>query len=449
MRKHTVLYLGISWIITVLLFSGCRAETVAEPVAVVAGKTCEIVVDCSEEIGPATHRAAGILHSIEVDAPPDEMVLPLNLRAFRGRPNDKYLFSDGFYDRLKRIGIEHVQVVVSDAYGYPNGLFGWPGDNNDWGWWEHVVTEAVRGCQKRNMNVEYDIWNEPNIQYFWGKDQESWRKTWCIGFRKIRQLDKKAVIVGPSISGFGLEYLDEFLSFAKENGCLPDILSWHELGSVSGRQIPEHVRQAKELLTSKGIDIRRFSINEIVPAHCQFSPGTAVCYFANIERTSVESACHSCWGDVVGNNGENASLDGMLTHDTKRPRSCWWAYKCYGDMAGKLFQVARKGEPTPRIDGLACYDSEAAIAQVLVGSYEKERRMDVALTFLNVNKARGLSRWNKVRVIAERIPSTGTEPLEKPIPVLDEKMSISDNTLTVTLPALAPDEAYSVRLSKP
>jgi hypothetical protein len=435
----------LSMFALVFLFAACSSAKSTVIGSPTQGTVCEINVDFNRETGPVTHKASGILHSFHTQEPPDDLVLPLKLKAFRGRANENYLLLPGFYDRLRRIGVRHIQVVISDSYGYPNMFYSWPGDKGDWAPWENTVESVVKACQKQNMEVEYDIWNEPNHSYFWKKDRATWFETWKRGYVKVRSLQKNAVIVGPSITHYDPDFLREFLIYARGNSCLPDILSWHELGTAGGETIPDHERKARDLLKSLDVDIRRISLHEIIPQNRQFSPGTAVCYFANIEKTDVESACHSCWEDVKGNNGENRSLDGMLTHDTKKPRSIWWAYKYYGDMEGSLYDLSvMEAKPRFRVNGLASYDPVAGDGRILLGSYEKERTLDICLNISGITVSHSLFRMDRIRTRAFRIPDTQTKPLEAPLLILDNTIAVPGKDLVLHLPQLAPGEVISM-----
>jgi hypothetical protein len=414
--------------------------------------SCRVVIDLKSDLGPVTHRGSGILHSFHTAEPPDSLVLPLKLSAFRGRANENYLFSVGFYDRLKKIGVKHIQVVLSDSYGYPNGFAGWPGDKNDWGYWESVVENVVKESMKRKMDVEYDIWNEPDIGYFWAKDQAIWLETWKRGYRKVRSLDPFAPIVGPSISHFNMKYLAGFLRYAKNNDCLPDILSWHELGAACARNIPSHVRQISDYLTSETIAINRFSINEIIPEAKKFSPGSAICYLSTIERTPVESACRSCWDDIGVNSGENRSLDGMLTHDTKQPRSIWWAHKSFGDITDRIVKMTFEGGRKKFIHGLAGYDEKKKKMRLVFGNCETKESIPLELVFLNLDKAKnlvheGLFHGGRVHCIVEHIPPSGTADLARPEITLEQTLSVGNHSLSISLPSLEPEGVYSISLS--
>lgn len=414
--------------------------------------SCRITVDLGAALGSVIHRGSGILHSFHATEPPDDLVLPLKLSAFRGRANERYLFSDGFYNRLKKIGVKHIQVVLSDSYGYPNGFAGWPGERNDWGYWELVVENTVKECMKRSMNVEYDIWNEPDYAYFWAKDQAIWLETWKRGYRKIRSLDPSAPIVGPSITHFDMKFLDAFLRYAKNNDCVPDILSWHELGAACARNIPSHVRRINDYLTSETIAIKRFSINEIIPEAKKFSPGSAVCYLSTIERTPVESACRSCWEDIGTNSGENRSLDGMLTHDTKQPRSIWWAHKSFGDITGRIVKMTFEGGRKKFIHGLAGYDEKKKETHLVFGNCETKESIPVELMFVNLHKAKnlvheGLFHGGRVYCVVEHIPPSGTGDLARPEITLEQTLSVGNHSLSISLPSLEPEGVYSISLS--
>ena len=407
----------------------------------------DLTVDFSEISGPVRHNAAGILHSFHTDEPPDSLVMPLQLKAFRGRPNEQYLFLPGFYNRLRKIGIQHIQAVVSDAYGYPDMFKGWPGDNADWTRWESVVRHVVQECQSRKISVAYDIWNEPDIGYFWGRDRARWYETWLRGYKIIRSLQGDAAIVGPSISHFDAAFLQDFLRFAKTNNCLPDIISWHELSLPHGRRIPVHVTRMNDLLTSEGVAIHRISINEIIPAHHQFSPGTAVSYFAAIEQTTVESACHSCWPDVAGDNGENRSLDGLLTHDTKQPRSTWWAYKYYGDMNGYLLPLHQASSTTSSIDGIASYDSNDYSARVLIGNTGSPEPRSVRINLINIKNVLELFGEGRISVKGYYVPCSETNPLSSPLNTINTILAVQNDRYTMIIPHIESKGAYALLIT--
>lgn len=426
-----------------LLVPGAAQQATEQPGA-------QVTVDFAQDQGPVTHRASGILHSISATEPADDTVLPLKLRAFRGRANEGYLFAPGFYERLQRLGVQHVQVVVSDSWGYAADR-PWPGDDDNWTPWEQFLQHLFAQVHDRKLSVEWDIWNEPNIEQFWRRDRARFFETWRRGVAKLRALDNNAVIVGPSITHYDLQYLQEFLRFEKQHDALPDILCWHELSSADGFSIAPHAQQIRDWMMQQGERVNRISINEIIPDSRKFSPGVTASYLAGIERAGAESACHACWGDGTADkpvtNCENTSLDGLLTADTKRPRSNWWAYQAYGAMTGRFVAFVR--DEKVKVDGVAGYDAASATALVLLGSCEPQSAPALQLKLLHLDRTARLLRNGKLHVLAERIPDTEKAALVRPEPILDQDVQVENNQVTISIPSVPPQSALTLRLQRP
>lgn len=449
---------GYAFFLALLMGVGAfRHPLGAESLAGSAAKPdAEIVIDFTLVSAPLRHAASGVLHSIRSAAPSDERLLPLRLRNFRGRADENYLFREGFHDRLTGLGVEHIQVVLSDSYGYPNGFCGWPVNAGALKCWEDNVERTARECMRRGIRAEYDIWNEPDIPYFWGADRAAWFEAWKRGVRKVRAVAPEAPVVGPSISHFNRDFLRDFLVYAKANDCLPDILSWHELGARTGRAIPTHATQASALLREIDIDVERLSINEIIPQNRQFNPATALSYLQGIEDSGVESACHSCWGDEGGSNCDNDSLDGLLTPDTRLPRPVWWVYKSYAELAGERVVVqfipngkADRARAARQLAGLSTWDAETSTLRVLVGSTETTRSLSLGL---RVASAAGRSpRYQPFspggRLTVDSIPDTADAPLEQPRRILETDVpEMRHSTFFQSLPDLPAGCVFLIRI---
>lgn len=404
-----------------------------------------VTVDFLSDQGAATHRCSGFLHAMSATIPGPELVTPLKPKLFRMAAEDWHHDGRGAianYARVKGMGAR-MQIVVSDTHGYSLSNW-WPGDNGDWTQWEAIVENTVKRVQQNAMTAEYDIWNEPDIGYFWKRDRERLFETWMHGYRKIRSLDPKAVIVGPSISNFNKDYLQAFLLYAKQNNVLPDILSWHEMSAY--KSIPAHVDLMRQFVKDNGISIGKFCINEWIGPKQQTSPGTAARYFASGERAGIDGACHACWGDAVAgcSNCENTSLDGILTGTDKQPRSTWWAYKSYADVSGRLAKVT----PGETVDGVAGRDLRSRTARVVLGR-DGGSAGDIEMHLVGMRTAEYLIRGGKIHVLAERIPDSGWTALDHPVIELDVDLPVAKYELTVTLPNFGPSDAYSVTLRAP
>lgn len=395
-----------------------------------------VTIDLTADRGPATHRASGFLHAMSATVPEARLVDPLKPKLFRMWAEDWHGNGEGAfanYARARKLGAR-MQVVISDSTGYPQAGV-WPGDDGDWVAWESLVEGLVDRARTKRYTFEWDIWNEPNIGYFWKRDQARFFETWIHGYRKIRAIDKQAVIVGPSISGYDRKYLEAFLVRMKEEGALPNKLSWHEFGDP--KKIPPHVDEMRLFMKEQGIKELPICLNEVINSKQTVSPGITVHYLASLERAGVDGACHACWGDeAAGVSGcENQSLDGILTHPDRQPRSTWWAYKGYADVTGRLVDLS----PSAAVDGVAGMDPKTKAVRVILGRDGNESG-PVVVEFLHAS-GRGT-------VHAERIRASGWKSLASPeVAAISTDYMADPDRIVVTLSDFAPSDAYILWLN--
>ena len=100
-------------------------------------------------------------------------------------------------------------------------------------------------------------------------------------------------------------WLARFLRFAKKTDTLPDIVSWHEMGSTvgqggaegdfAGQTIPEHAAAVRKFLAAEGMAsrIKSLAINEFMPLATWSAPGPTLAFLASIERgcSGVRERC--------------------------------------------------------------------------------------------------------------------------------------------------------------
>lgn len=399
-----------------------------------------VTVDVGKDLGPVTYRASGFLHAMSRTVPGPAMVDPLKPQLFRMGAEDWQKVGAGAvatYDRVKKLGAR-MQIVISDNHGYTIAGW-WPGDHDDWTAWDSIVEGLVKRAKSDRQSVEWDIWNEPNSRYFWGRDRAQFFETWKRAYQKIRTIDSRATIVGPSISRYDKAWIEDFLNYAKDNSVVPDLLSWHEFGSP--RDIPDHVDEMRSFAGGNGIDLRGVSINECISAQQQLNPGVTVQYLAGLDRAGVDSACHACWADKEpGVSGcENQTLDGLLTYPERSPRASWWAYKAYADIAGRMVDV----KPSETVDGIAGADGKARCVSVVLGRNGGEEG-DVDLVISNMSKLTGWDKLQKAHVTASRLAASGWDLSKGPVTVIDADVSVNNNGLEVILPRFGPTDAFTV-----
>ncbi len=403
-------------------------------------KAENVVVDLGRAIGPATGRASGFLHSMSAIEPVADLVEALNPRLFRMWAPD--FAGDGsgawaVYARVQAMGAR-MQIVMSDSQGYEAAGW-WPGDADSMPKWDAIVTGLLARARADTMSVEWDVWNEPNISSFWARSQAQFFETWRHTVRVIRKLSPTARIVGPSLSGFDKVWLESFLRYANANDVLPDTISWHEFGNPT--DIPAHLTHIRSFLISLGVGARPIELNEIMDARESLLPGTAVQYFANLERAKVDGACHACW-DIGGvNTCANRSLDGILTVPERRPRAVWWAYKAYSELTGIIVDA----RPSATIDGLASRDIKQQSLKILLG--RDGLGPDLLAVSVGVRHTASLfPEGAEIRVLVQLIPASGLDPLPSPITIARSVQRLAGNEMTVDIPGFGAHDACLITM---
>ncbi len=415
----------------------------------------QVIVDFSDEQGPATYRASGFLHSISSTSPEPNLVNPLKPQTFRMSPTREYGDTENAFNSYERIHNDiDARIQASLMASFRDTIGGWPGDNGDWGPWENFIEDIVNDANEAGYIFQWDIWNEANLDNWWnptGDKKARFFETWERAWRKIKSIDPNAEIVGPSTSGYAnaLFTVEEFLTFADTNSVLPDILSWH---SCNVDDITADVTQVRSFMANNGITIDRINLGEMVGPTQVTSPGMHVWYFATLEDILIYSACHACWMEDDLSPCWNTSLDGLLTLIDKQPRASWWVYKAYADITGNLVSVLGDND----VEGVAGKgpdnQQETVLsrprAQVLLGKRSgMTNNIYVMLTALeDVAYLKDAS--DMVRIVIEHIPDSGYDPLPAPTLISDTNVPYAD-TIYVTLPDFGPTDAYVITITNP
>lgn len=460
-----------------ILFGPGEAEDARGGVSIVSvefGETLvdreTVTVDAANVGEPPRYVGSGFLHGITTNDPPDEFVAPLKPQLFRGR-----LRSIGgpggynppeFFKRMERWGAQFqalacsefrsqrslarapYQVVMSDEHGPQRVKDGpvWPGDDGDWSIWERTIHVLVEEVRRLGVDVEWDIWNEPNYSQFWKSTRERWLETWRRGVTLLRELEPDAVVIGPSFSTFDRDYIERFLRYAKEHDVLPSILCWHELTWLhrDHRAIVEHADCARAMMKRLGIpelpiDINEYCVEPYVP-----NVGAHGWYLAGIEAAGIRGTCHAIWNEPERTeDAPPVNLCNLLTADRDpKPRALWWFYRAYADLAGRMTPVA----PGPSVNGVASVDAEAGTALALLGRDEDLGNVPVTVRVEGLTGG-AFAGAKRVRVTAERIPYNGRDALDAPVKTVETEVALEAGALELTLPGFGYRDGYVVRVT--
>ncbi len=408
---------------------------VAGLVATPAAATTPLSVDLSSRIGPANHVASGSLYGVTESLPGnvDALIAPLRPRMFTNpAANVQQPVGDAILvaERLATTTAT-VTVRLSD---WLTGFYDLPPIEE----WLDKVEETVSRRQAAGLtNVYgYEIWNEPNLTYSNANPlpfNDFWRQTYA----RLRELDPEVPIIGPCPTHYDEPLLRDFLTYCRDQGCLPDIVGWHELGGGSPNYPLLAYRALEEEL---GIGPLRITINEYGGAarlDAEGQPGAAAPMIAKFERHRVDSACISFW-DVA----HPGRLGSLLATDSE-PNGGWWFYAWYGQMDGEMVSTV---PPSPdsggALDGFANVDEAARSASVLFGG---ENDGTIAVTVRGFAAAPFLG--ETVRAVVERTPFVNRGTVVTATDTLSTaELAIVDDQLTVEVTGANARDGYRLLL---
>ncbi len=125
-------------------------------------------------------------------------------------------------------GGQEIEVYMQDIY--PN----WPYDNlgiNDYLSKVNGIVNGIVASPNRSL-FSYVPFNEPDLIWYNKTTlKQTFFNNWLTVYQRIRSLDSSARIVGPNLSSYDSTFIRDFLTFCKANSCLPNVMTWHELGN--------------------------------------------------------------------------------------------------------------------------------------------------------------------------------------------------------------------------
>ena len=220
--------------------------------------------------------------------------------------------------------------------------------------------------------------------------------------------------------------MSSFQSYANAYNALPDIVSWHELGSDTN--IASHVAAYRSLESSLGISARPISVNEYASTAEVGIPGSLVGYVAKFERAGVRYANLPFWHDY-------GTLGDLLVSRAGAANAAWWLYKWYGDMSGTM--VATVPPAQTGIDGAAAVNAARNQVSVIVGAGSGA----AAVTVNGLNSLSGFG--TRAHVVVEHVVSKGrTAAASTPQTMSTADYSISGGSISVPIAGMNAADGY-------
>ncbi|WP_312206604.1 GH39 family glycosyl hydrolase [Epilithonimonas hominis] len=298
-------------------------------------------------------------------------------------------------------------------------------------------------------NVIYDIWNEPNMS--WIGSEEQFFDTFKRVHNKIRSMPggDKAIITGPSITGYHKDYLDRFLQYCEKNNIRIDILNWHENGVQNDAAImKDNINNAKNILIKKypKVGIKDVAIYEFIRESDYFKPLTSLAYINFLDLTST-AGCKTCGDAPKGQETENTcwnnSIDGLLTAQGK-PRSVWWVYKYYAESLNTRFSTSVDSENTVAI---TYYSQPNNSVNILLGNLSSSSST-FTIDLKTIQKFSLFSKSKKINYSLYKIPNTEQKELLNPILIKKGNISVTNkNTASLSLDDIDTQSVYLLKMN--
>ena len=298
-------------------------------------------------------------------------------------------------------------------------------------------------------NYSYVLFNEPDqIWYSWNLAglEAAWKKI----YDAVHAIDPNARCAGPNFAGYNKEDYTNFLSYCYDNNCLPELITWHELGDVSMTDFNKHYDEIKAMqkqfytsayASKAGRSYQpELLVNEYARHYDIGAPGGLVKWLAMFEDKDM-SGCMAYWA--------MANTLNEMAADQNSPSSTWWVYHWYAQMTGEQCPLVAPRFSESRFYGLTSYDEDINTAYVLFGGKEEKNSTETVyldnLNFTNLANNKGA-----VNVKLYAVSFSGQLGANyKPEVVFEGTLGTEDNSLRIDVQNTDEMQAYFAVITKP
>jgi hypothetical protein len=404
------------------------------PAAPAAAANPVITVDLGSSTGSVTDGSTGFLYGLANNGiPTDSVVAALHpdSTAQMAPSGTQHPNGDALQvaPQFVRDGGKNILIYMQDYYTtwpYPN-----PGISS---YLTVVAAEATAVVADPNRSKYiYVPFNEPDQQWYAG-NLAGLEADWKLVYQKIRSIDPTARIAGLTYSAYSATDYANFLSYAKTNGVLPDVTTWHELQNSFFTNWYSNMSSYRAAETSLGISARPIYIDEYGRSSGDLGiPGNLVQYMARFENSKVHANL-AFWTDSGSLN------DLVAANSSNQVTGGWWLYKWYGELTGNTVAVT---PPTQNgsLQALGSYDAAKKQARIILGGSLNPTDVfstDVHVT--NVPAALG----STVHATVWGVDSSGTATSSGPYVVSEGNYAVTGGGTTITLTGLKALSAYQV-----
>ena len=437
-----------------------------------------VEINAAQRLAPVSSRASGYLYGLaEYDVPGTLMTESLSVSSVAQKVPDGLQHPTGDLDHVAPMldGADYLTVYLQDNFStwyYANddimearkaGTYDWRAFLTDEyfpmveaslaklsaaPYADRLVLCLYNECDngswfgETRINDDGGVWGDFNET---GRDAffEAWKQTCDLA----RSTAPELKIGGPGYCDYRADKERDFLTFCRDNDCLPDVMIWHELGELSSYYWEDHVAEYREIETELGIDAMPVIVTEYGAMFECGNPADMLPYVCAIERSGV-------YGDIAywrlaDNLNDNAADDNM-------PNACWWLYRWYAAMEGSLLNCKKhdlfRGDFEKAVK--AGRDMKYKDFSCLASLNEAGDRLEVVcgdcthtgqLVFTHLKETNlGAS----VRVRVEEVQYKGLSgAVTKPLTLRDDNACVVGGKLTVKLEDMTEGSVYHVVLT--
>ncbi|MGC5014257.1 carbohydrate-binding protein [Streptosporangium sp. DT93] len=407
------------------------ASLLSAPPAAAASR---LVVDLAAPTGALRYGATGFLYGLGDEGIPNEtMLAALKPQVTAQKAPDGLQHPNGDALRIapmfKRAGGREIQIYMQDVYKQ------WPYENLGIDDYLAKIDTMVRKvvADPHRTSYVYVPFNEPD-QIWYGGNLPGFLAHWKLAYRRIRSIDPGARIAGPNFASYRSADMRAFMTYARDNGVLPHVTTWHELGDDFFTGWYSHFSDYRAIETSLGIPARPISINE----YGRFSgdlgvPGNLVQFVSRFENSKVDG-CLAYWTTAGG-------LNDLVTRNNQAT-GAWWLYKWYGELTGTTVAVTPPSQ-NGSLQGLAALDPAKKQARVIFGGNQTVNgTYDTDVTVKGLGAASYLG--STVHATVWGVDTSGLNPSAGPYLVSEGDYVSSGGQISVPLTGLKGASAYQV-----
>lgn len=311
-----------------------------------------------------------------------------------------------------------------------------------------IVEEKVRSLSQKDYadDIVYCIFNECDNGVWFGDYNEDGEKNfyeaWKITYDLVKSIDPDAKIGGPGYFDYVTEKIDRFLTYTKENSCVPDIMIYHELGFWCSVEWPAHVEDYRRIEKEKGLPELPIIVTEYGAMDECGNPAAMVRYIVSMEKTNT-------YGDMAFWRLSNNLNDTCA--DDNSPNSNWWLYRKYAEMEGETLAVSTSALNSDRLfdndwwyhyTGMASLTPDGKEINVICNGSDNKK----AVKIKNIGET---EMGRIVDVTVECVYFTGLSGIvSKPYTLRKYKTKVLGDSLNINIPGTDTDTVYFISVKE-